>query len=108
VDAHRSLLLVAGPYARPGRVSHAHTSFGSILKTIELIFGLPYLNLYDATALDLRDFFDSEAHLEPYRALPPDKALFDPARVREGAAPVRQVLDDPQDLRRQLRATPRK
>ncbi len=101
VDAHRSLLLVAGPYARPGHASHVHSNFGSILKTINLILGLPYLNQYDATATDLRDLFAAEARTEPYRALPPNKKLFDPARLREGAAPVRQAMDHPQDMRRE-------
>jgi hypothetical protein len=101
VDAHRSLLLVIGPYARPGHVSHVHGNFGSILKTIDLIFGLPWLNQYDAAATDLRDLFAAAPRLEPYSALPPDKALFDPAALREGVAPVRQTLDDPADLRRQ-------
>jgi len=101
VDAHRSLLLAIGPYARPGHVSHVHGNFGSILKTIDLIFGLPWLNQYDAAATDLRDLFAAAPRLEPYIALPPDKALFDPAALREGIAPVRQALDDPADLRRQ-------
>lgn len=101
VDAHRSLLLVVSPFARPGHVSHMHANFGSILKTINLIFGLPHLNQYDAAATDLRDLFSTETHVEPYRALPPNKALFDPARLREGVAPVRQTMDHPRDMRRE-------
>ena len=60
VDAHRSLLLVISPYARRG-VSHVHTSMASILKTFDLIFGLPYLNQYDAAATDLSDMFTDDA-----------------------------------------------
>lgn len=54
-----------------------------------------------AAATDLRDLFAAAPRLEPYSALPSDKALFDPAALREGIAPVRQALDDPADLRRE-------
>jgi len=101
VDAHRSLLLAISPYARHGHVSHMHANFGSILKTINLIFGLPHLNQYDAAATDLRGLFSDEARAELYRALPPDKRLFDPSRLREGVAPVRQAMDHPRDMRRE-------
>ena len=56
VDAHRSVLLVISPYAKPG-VSHVHTSMASILKTINLILGMPFVNQYDAAATDLSDMF---------------------------------------------------
>jgi len=48
VDAHRSILMVIGPYAKRGYVSHRHTSIVSIIKTINLILGAPPLNQYDA------------------------------------------------------------
>ena len=56
VDAHRSVLLVVVPFRGAG-VSHAHTSMLSMLKTAELILGLPPLNQYDAAATDLADCF---------------------------------------------------
>ncbi|HTL08295.1 MAG TPA: bifunctional YncE family protein/alkaline phosphatase family protein, partial [Chitinophagaceae bacterium] len=34
IDAHRSILMMAGPYVKHGYVSHTHANFGSILKTI--------------------------------------------------------------------------
>jgi len=53
IDAHRSILMVISPYARRNYVSHKHYSFGSIFKTFWNILGLPYLNQYDAVAIDL-------------------------------------------------------
>ncbi|MFM2394214.1 MAG: hypothetical protein RLZZ546_2196, partial [Bacteroidota bacterium] len=49
IDAHRSLLLMAGPYVKKGHVSHTHANFGSILKTIYNILNVPYVNQYDIT-----------------------------------------------------------
>ena len=48
VDAHRSILLVASPWVKPGSVSHEHTSMGSITRTIDELLGLGSLNLEDA------------------------------------------------------------
>ncbi len=83
VDHHRSILLVISPYARRGHVSHVHASFGSILKTIHLILGLPFLNQYDAGASDLADCFTPEPDLTPYEAVPVDPRLFEPRRALE-------------------------
>jgi YVTN family beta-propeller protein len=109
VDAHRSVLLVISPYARRG-VSHVHTSISSILKTFDLILGMPYLNQYDAAATDLSDSFTDKPDFAPYTALEPDVRVFDPARIVErGLQPVKPgalpsaPLDDPDHMRRELR-----
>jgi DNA-binding beta-propeller fold protein YncE len=109
VDAHRSLLLIASPYARRG-VSHVHTSMASILKTFDLIFGLPPLNQYDAAASDLADMFADQPDFTPYEALPSDSRIFDPAKVvepglelRARPAPPSEPLDDPATIRRRMR-----
>ncbi len=81
VDAHRSLLLVHSPYAKKNHVSHAHASFGSIFKTVWNIFGVPYLNQYDASANDLSDFFTEKPDFTPYTALPVDPRVLDPQKL---------------------------
>jgi DNA-binding beta-propeller fold protein YncE len=107
VDAHRSVLMVISPYAASGRVSHVHASMASILKTFDLIFGLPYLNQYDAAATDLADFFTDQPDFTPYDALPSDPRIFDPAKVREQGLDLKAhhgtPLDDPATIRRDLR-----
>lgn len=105
VDAHRSLLLVIGPYSRRG-VSHVHTDFMSILKTIDLIFGVPYLNQYDAAATDLSDRFTATPDFSPYNAIPSDRRIFDPSKVRENGLqnlPPSAPLDDPQVIRQMMK-----
>ena len=106
VDAHRSVLLVISPYARRG-VSHVHTSVASILKTFDLIFGLPQLNQYDAAATDLSDMFTDRPDFTPFEALPSDTRIFDPAKVHEPGLEMQArpgaPLDDPDTIRRDMR-----
>lgn len=78
VDAHRSLLLLAGPYVKRGYVSHTHANFGSILKVIYNLLGVRYVNQYDLTASLLRDFFTDKPDFRPYDVVLPDFRIFDP------------------------------
>src|SRR5213593_818353 len=50
VDAHRTVCLVASPYVRRGVVDHRMHSTVSMLRTIELILGLPPMSQFDAAA----------------------------------------------------------
>ena len=54
-----SPLVVIGPFAKPGYYSTRHYITASIVKTEELLLGLPPNNLGDMLATDLRDFFQS-------------------------------------------------
>jgi hypothetical protein len=82
VDAHRSPVLVIGPYARRGFVSHRHCSMPSVQKTIYELLGLGPLNLEDALAADMSDMFTEQADMAPFTPLPSDTRVFDPARAR--------------------------
>lgn len=113
VDAHRSLLLLISPYARRG-VAHTHSSMASILKTFDLIFGLPALNQYDAAASDLSEMFNDQPDFTPFHALPSDPRIFDPKKLREAGVnqksssrPASEPLDDPMTIRRQMRGRSR-
>jgi hypothetical protein len=104
VDSHRTLLLVASPYARKNYVSHVNTSFPGLLKTIFRLLGAPPLNLFDAAASDLSGCFTSEPDFAPYEVLPINPRLFDPAKVREPLDPQPSPrMDDPAVLREQHR-----
>jgi YVTN family beta-propeller protein len=81
IDAHRSLCMVISPYAKKNYVSHVHTSIPSIIKTIHLIHGLPFINLYDAMASDLSDCFQPVSDKTPYTAVKIDPRLFDPEKA---------------------------
>ncbi len=77
VDAHRSILMMAGPYVKRGHISHTHANFGSILKVIYNILGIPYVNQYDATASLLQDFFTSQPDYSTYDLEMHDPRVFD-------------------------------
>ena len=57
LDPHRTPLLVISPYAKPGFLATRHYSTASIVKTEELLLGLPPNNYGDLLATDLRDMF---------------------------------------------------
>ena len=66
-DGHRNILFVLSPYAkhsgpdgRPGYVGHRHYSQASVVKTIELILGTPFLSGYDQYASPLYDLFQDK------------------------------------------------
>jgi len=105
VDAHRSILLVASPWVKPGIVAHWHSSMGSIIKTIDEMLGLGPLNLEDALAGDLSEMFDSYPHDGPFKVLPADARVFVPAKARvarpktkKEAAELRN-MDDAEEIR---------
>jgi YVTN family beta-propeller protein len=82
IDAHRTLLLCAGPWFKKDYVTHVNTSFPGLLKTIFRLLGLPPLNLFDASASDLADCFLPEANPEPYKLVDVDRRIFDPDKAR--------------------------
>ncbi len=77
IDAHRSILMMAGPYVKRGYISHTHANFGSILKTIYNILSVPYVNQYDITASLLQDFFTNNPDYTPYTLEQHDPRVFD-------------------------------
>jgi len=78
IDAHRSILMIISPWVKRNYVSHLHYSFGSIFKTFWNVLGTPYLNQYDAAALDFGDFFTQEPDYTSYVAVPADSKIFEP------------------------------
>ena len=76
VDYHRSICVVASPWAKRSHVSHVHTSIPSLFRTFELILGLPPMNRFDAMATPLYDVFTMQPDLEPFtvkaRTVPDD------------------------------------
>ena len=104
VDSHRTVLLAVSPFAKRNHVMRENSSFPGLLKTIFRLLGMPPLNLYDAAAADLADCFTTQADYTPYRLLPVDAELFDPAAARDPLDPrPSPKMDDPAELGRQHR-----
>jgi hypothetical protein len=106
IDAHRSILMVASPYAKKDYVGKVHYSFGSIFKTFWNILGMPYLNQFDAGANDLSDLFTDKPDFTPYKASPVNPQIFDPAKALKPfdekfdwkSLESNSVLDKPADM----------
>lgn len=103
VDSHRTVLLVAGPFARRNYVSHTNTSFAGLLRTVYEILRLPPLNQFDATAASLADCFEATPDFTPYRALSVDPAIFDPAKAKAAPGKSKVKMDDPRYLEQEHR-----
>jgi DNA-binding beta-propeller fold protein YncE len=61
VDAHRTVALVIGPHVRRRVVDHHLYTNASVLRTIEMILGLPPMSQFDAGALPMTGAFMSAA-----------------------------------------------
>ncbi|MFN7731629.1 MAG: bifunctional YncE family protein/alkaline phosphatase family protein, partial [Pirellula sp.] len=70
VDAHRTVCLVASPYAKRGVVDSTQYSTVSLIRTMELILGLQPLSQYDAAARPMFDAFTMQPDFSPYDATP--------------------------------------
>lgn len=80
IDGHRTVALVASPYARRGVVDSTFYSQPSMVKTIELMLGLPALAMFDLVATDMRASFlapGDKPDATPYTALEPKQTLYD-------------------------------
>ncbi len=69
VDAHRSTAYVAGGFVKRGFVDHTMYSTSSMLRTMELILGIPPMSQYDAAATPMWRCFDKKANTKPFVAL---------------------------------------
>lgn len=87
VDSHRSPGFVISPYTKRGGVDSTHYSTVSMLRTIELILGLPPMTHFDASARPMHTLFQNEPDLRPYTNEPPRHSLTDlnPARSTTAA-----------------------
>ncbi len=70
VDAHRTVALVISPYTRRRFVDHTNYNQTGMVKTIELLLGLPPMNQLDLSAAAMRNCFQSEPNLTPYSCRP--------------------------------------
>jgi YVTN family beta-propeller protein len=69
VDGHRSTCLVISPYVKRGEVISKFYNQTSVLRTMELILGIPPMNQMDAMAPVMRECFSAKPDLTPCTAL---------------------------------------
>ena len=96
VDAHRSVALVASPWARRRAVDSTLLTTCGMLRTIELVLGVPPMSQCDASATPMYRAFQSKPDLAPYRrreARVPTDEMNDPASP-DAAASLLMNLDE--------------
>jgi hypothetical protein len=70
VDGHRTVALVLSPYTKRQHVDSTNYNQTGMVKTIELMLGLPPMNQLDLSATPMRHSFRDTADLTPYKCLP--------------------------------------
>ena len=89
VDGHRTVALAISPYIRRGAIDSTFYSQVSMVKTIEMILGLPPMSIFDMIANDMRSSFQSTPDLTPYDAVEPRQSIYEsnpPASALTGQA----------------------
>ena len=80
IDGHRTVALAISPYIKRGTVDSTFYSQPSMVKTVELMLGIPSMSIFDLVATDMRaSFIDTGGtpDLTPYTAIEPQQSLFD-------------------------------
>jgi YVTN family beta-propeller protein len=75
VDGHRTVALVISPYTKRKFVDHTCYNQTGMVKTIELILGLPPMNQMDLSATAMRNCFQDKLDLTPYKCVANQVAL---------------------------------
>jgi hypothetical protein len=70
VDAHRTIGLVISPYVRRKHIDSTQYATVSMIRTMELILGLPPLSQYDAAARPMFESFTDKPDLTTYAHVP--------------------------------------
>ena len=70
VDAHRSVLLAVSPFSRRGAIDSTLYTTCGVLRTMELILGLPPMTQYDAAATPMYHAFATAPTVTPFTHLP--------------------------------------
>ncbi|HET8547610.1 MAG TPA: hypothetical protein VFL57_06395 [Bryobacteraceae bacterium] len=71
VDARRTIGLMVSPYTKRRFVDSTLYTTSAMLRTIELLLGLPPMTQYDAAAMPMYNSFGTKPDLTPYKAIVP-------------------------------------
>jgi YVTN family beta-propeller protein len=105
VSGFRTTAYVVSPYTKRGKVVSTQYNQTSLLRTMELILGLPPMNQMDATATPMFDCFVDTPDLAPFVAVtnnvpldqlnPEPKKVADPLLRKNAYASARLPLEKP-------------
>ena len=104
IDGHRTVAMAISPYTRRHAVDSTNYNQTSMVRTIELILGLPPMNQLDASATPMAGCFTAKPDLTPYEAvknnipldrLNPDvKSIRDPRQLHWANVSLKLPLDE--------------
>ncbi len=105
VSGYRTTAYVISPYTKRKQVVSTQYNHTSIIRTFELILGLPPMNIMDATGTPMTDCFTDQPDFTPFTAVPsrvpldqmnPDpKKIADPLLRRHALASAKLPLQKP-------------
>jgi DNA-binding beta-propeller fold protein YncE len=112
VSGYRTTAYIVSAYTKRGQVIHTQYNQTGLLRTIELMLGLPPMNQMDATATPMFDCFTSTPDFTPFEAVtnnvpldemnPLPKLISDPLLRKDAYVSARLPLDKedqcPEDL----------
>ena len=112
VSGYRTTCFVVSPYTKRKQTISTHYNQTSLIRTMELMLGLPPMNQIDATATPMFDCFTNLPDFTPFAAVPNQvpldqmnpglKAIKDPLQRKLAIASARLPLDEvdecPEDL----------
>jgi len=75
VDGHRTVALAISPYTRRHFVDRTNYNQTGMVKTVELMLGLPPMNQMDLSATPMRNCFQGQPDLTPYKVVQAQIAL---------------------------------
>jgi len=93
VDAHRSVALLAGGFVKKGFVDHTPYTTTSLLRTMELILGLPPMTQYDAASNSLWRCFNNTPDHPAYKARPNNVNLTDRNTTKSAWQELSETFD---------------
>lgn len=104
IDGHRTVAMVISPYTRRNAVDSTNYNQTSMIRSMELILGLPPMNQFDASATAMASCFTDKPDYTPYLAVPniipldqinPDvESIEDPRQRHWALASLELPLDD--------------
>ena len=75
VDCHRSNALVISPYIEKNTLYSKFCNTDSMIRTMEVLLGMPPMTGYDAVAPLIEVFGKNASNIEPFSAIKPDRAI---------------------------------
>jgi len=104
IDGHRTVAMVISPYTHRNVVDSTNYNQTSMIRTMELILGLPPMNQFDASATAMTSCFTDKPNFAPYDSTtniipldqmnPEVEAIIDPRQKHWALASLELPLDE--------------